>query len=74
MKNVFAVFATVLLCIAALAACSPSTSDLVDTQPSPTQQLAPEQTITFADTVLKAMVRAAMGKPDGDITLAEAEV
>ena len=60
MKNVFAVFATVLLCMVALAACSPSASDLVDTQPSPTQQLAPEQTITLADPVLEAMVRAAM--------------
>ncbi len=57
----------------ALAACSPSASDLVDTQPSPTQQLAPEQTITFADPVLEAMVRAAIGKPDGDITVTDAE-
>ena len=73
MKNVFAVFATVLLCMVALAACSPSASDLVDTHPSPTQQLAPEQTITFADPVLETMVRAAMGKPDGNITVTDAE-
>jgi len=73
MKNVFAVFSTVLLCMVALAACSPSASDLVDTQPSPTQQLVPEQTISFADPVLEAMVRAAMGKPDGDISVTDAE-
>ncbi len=73
MKNVFAVFSKVLLCMIALAACSPSASDLVDTQPSPTQQLVPEQTITFADPVLEAMVRAAMGKPDGDISVTDAE-
>ena len=28
--------------------------------------------VTFADPVLEAMVRGSMGKPEGDITLAEA--
>lgn len=72
MKKALAVFATALLCIAVFAACSPPVSELEGTQSPTTQQ--PTWTVEFTDPTLEAMVRAAMCKPDGDITLAEAEV
>ena len=71
MKKALAVFATALLCIAVFAACSPPVSELEGTQSPTTQQ--PTWTVEFTDPTLEAMVRAAMCKPDGDITLADAE-
>ncbi|NLV73254.1 MAG: leucine-rich repeat domain-containing protein [Chloroflexi bacterium] len=64
-----------------LATCSktaPISSDPVPTAvetasatPVPTPK--PEKTVSFADPILEKMVRAAMNKPEGDITVAEAE-
>lgn len=71
MKKAFAIFATALLCMAALVACSSPASEPEGT-PAPTIQ-QPTQTVEFTDPTLEAMVRAAMCKQDGDITLADAE-
>lgn len=40
---------------------------------APTPEPAAEQVVVFADPALEAMVRASLGKPEGDITAAEAE-
>ena len=69
---------TVLLTIA-LAACStPAVTKTssnpaveVTTTSSPVATSAPV-VVTFADPVLEAMIRSAMGKPEGEITFAEA--
>jgi len=71
-------FLTILLLITligTLAACSPPASEPVDTLPlHEAPEAAPEKTVTFADPVLEAMVRATMGKKlEGGITVAEAE-
>ncbi len=49
----------VMIMVCALAACSPPPE--------------PEKTVVFSDPLLEEMVRTAMNKPEGDITLAEAE-
>lgn len=71
MKRICALF-LILIMIAAATACSQ--------QAGPTETPASVQAdsqntavVTFADPVLEAMVRAAMGKPECDITMAEAE-
>ena len=40
--------------------------------PAPTAEPTPEPVVVFTDAALEARVREAMGKPEGDITLAEA--
>ncbi|MGI6072773.1 MAG: leucine-rich repeat domain-containing protein [Lachnospiraceae bacterium] len=57
-KLLIILLAMVMVC--ALAACSQPPSE-------------PDKTVVFADPLLEEMVRAAMNKPEGDITLAEAE-
>ena len=59
----------IVLFVIGLAACStPAVT------PTPSAVTAPEPGfVTFADPVLEAMVRGSMGKPEGDITLAEAQ-
>ncbi|HCG35887.1 MAG TPA: hypothetical protein DER23_06025, partial [Clostridiales bacterium] len=57
-KLLIILLAMVMVC--ALAACSQPSSE-------------PDKTVVFADPLLEEMVRAAMNKPEGDITLAEAE-
>ncbi len=73
MKKPFAILLVVVM-VCALAACSSPASE-PDGTPAPTQQPThePTQTVEFTDTTLESMVRAAMGKLDGDITAAEAE-
>jgi len=70
-------FLTILILIAligTLAACSPPASEPADTlPPHGAPEAAPEEAVAFADPVLEAMVRGAMGRPEGDITVAEAE-
>lgn len=45
-----------------------------DAVPSPAAEaVAATETVAFADPVLERMVRASVGKPEGDITVAEAE-
>ena len=61
----------VMAMFCALAACSSPVFEPEDTQSPTTQQ--PTRTVEFTDPTLEAMVRAAMCKPDGDITLADAE-
>ena len=61
-----------LLLLTSIVACGTPTST---TQlPTPTQaETAPISVVTFADPSLEAIVRDAMGKPSGDITVAEAK-
>ena len=70
-------FLTILILITligTLAACAPPASGPTSTlTPHEAPEAAPEQAVAFADPVLEAMVRAAMGKPDGDITVTDAE-
>ena len=69
---------TVLLTIT-LAACNTPTVTKTSSNPvaevtttsSPVETSAPG-VVTFADPLLEAMIRGAMGKPEGEITLAEA--
>lgn len=42
-------------------------------KPETTEEPAPELVVTFTDDALEAKVREQMGKPEGDITVAEAE-
>lgn len=67
MKKLYIIsFAMVIVC--ALAACSQPSSE-----PEKAQTPEPEKTVVFSDPLLEKMVRTAMNKPEGDITLAEAE-
>lgn len=50
-------------------AASPSPADT----PAPTPAPTPEPVVVFTDTVLEGLIRKAMNKPQGDITIAEAE-
>ncbi len=70
MKRILSVLLLVSLA-ASFAACSQPSSELASSGPVPTPE--PEKTVVFSDPLLEEMVRAAMNKPEGDITLAEAE-
>jgi hypothetical protein len=63
------VLLAILLALGIVACGTPAT-----TTPSlPSVTAAPAAVVTFADPVLEAMVRGTMGKPEGDITVAEAK-
>ena len=69
---------SLLICFVVLftlcfAACSAPTATSTTPQPQPEATATPPQNVTFTDPVLEKMVRAAMNKPEGDITIAEAE-
>jgi len=68
MKKSFCILLAALFTVG-LAACATSTAA---TTP-PVVSTALPAVVTFADPVLEAMVRGAMGKPEGDITATEAE-
>ncbi len=80
-KTLFVLLA--LLLVLGLAACSqPSSKPEVSESapvatPEPTEEPTPEPTpepvVVFTDAALEAKVREEMGKPEGDITVAEAE-
>lgn len=67
MKSLLRIMLTIWLALS-LTACGAPTA----TAPSPTTSAALD-TVTFSDPVLEAMVRGSIGKPQGDITVAEAE-
>ncbi len=67
MKKVLPVLFALLL-LTSMAACGKQTS----TEP-PQTDLAATGVVTFADPALEEKVRGAMGKPDGDITVADAK-
>ena len=67
MKKTLFVLLALLLALG-LAACSQPSS-----KPEVTQTPEPEKTVVFSDPLLEEMVRTAMIRPEGDITLAEAE-
>lgn len=65
-----------LLLLASLVACGTptSTTPLPTPLPTPTQtETATTSVVAFADSALEVIVRGAMGKPSGDITVAEAK-
>ncbi|MFA7135232.1 MAG: leucine-rich repeat domain-containing protein [Bacteroidales bacterium] len=71
MKKALPVFLALLL-LASLVACGTPTS--TTPLPTPTQtETATTRVVAFADPALEVIVRGAMGKPSGDITLAEAK-
>ncbi|MEA4870465.1 MAG: leucine-rich repeat domain-containing protein [Christensenella sp.] len=72
MKNSLLICLVVLFTLCSVACAAPAAS-VVDAQPSAEVSATPRQTVVFADPVLEKMVRAAMNKPEGDITIAEAE-
>lgn len=56
--------------ILSLSACGSAAKE----SPEPSAEASPtEEVVVFTDTVLEKMVREAMNKPEGDITIAEAE-
>ncbi|MCK9350252.1 MAG: hypothetical protein M0P44_03385 [Clostridiales bacterium] len=65
-----------LLLLTSLVACGTptSTTPLSTPLPTPTQtEMATTSVVTIADPTLEVIVRGAMGKPSGDITVAEAK-
>ena len=69
-KALLALLAPLLL--ASMVACGTQTS--AEQLSTPTQaETAATSVVVFADPVLEAIVRDAMGKPSGDITVAEAK-
>lgn len=65
-----------LLLLTSLVACNTpaSTTPLPTPSPAPTQtETAMTSVVTFADSTLELIVRGAIGKPSGDITVAEAK-
>lgn len=53
---------------------SPDVSESTPVEtPEPTEESTPEPVVVFTDAVLEELVRKAMDKPTGDITLAEAQ-
>lgn len=67
-----AIYAIIILAMAFTAACSAPLAEPSTETPSATATEAPA-IVTFTDPVLEAQVREVMGKPEGDITIAEAE-
>ena len=66
MKRILAALLIVAL-VASLAACAAKPTAPPESEPTP------ESIVEFNDPLLEELVRKAMNKPDGDITLAEAE-
>lgn len=69
---------TLLTCFVVLftlffAACATPAAANTTSEPQPEVTATPLQNVTFNDPLLEKMVRAAMNKPEGDITVAEAE-
>ena len=67
MKSLLRIMLTISLALSLTACGAPAA-----TAPSPTPSAASD-TVTFSDPVLEAMVRGSMGRPEGDITVSEAE-
>jgi len=67
MKNLLRIMLTIWLALSLTACGAPAA-----TVPSTTLSAASD-TVTFSDPVLEAMVRGSIGKPQDDITVAEAE-
>lgn len=77
MRKLF--YSTILLLLAlSLVACAaPAAAPVAEATPAPTAETTeaptPEPIVVFNDEVLEGLIREAMGKPTGDITVAEAE-
>lgn len=72
MKRVFYLLMTAILA-GVLFACGEPATVSSDTPAVDTETTETPEVVVFADAVLEAGVREAMNKPDGDITVAEAE-
>ena len=79
MKRVFCCLMAVLVlfgtvgCAASVAPVTPDDSKQALTATTPATTLAPDDVIAFDDAALETYVRAAIGKPEGDITVADAQ-
>ncbi len=86
MKKVLYLTLVILMAMGLAACTAPSSDETVSSEqsasvsaetPDVSQDSTPEATdepvVVFTDAVLEELVRSAMGKPEGDITLAEAE-
>ena len=71
MKKILSALLALLL-LTSMVACDAPTSTTQLPTPTP-RETATTSIVTFADPVLEAIVRGAMGKPSGDITVAEAK-
>ena len=73
MRKIFILLTAVVFAVSLFAGCSGQKEE--QTPPDDVQTDTPEETdiVVFADPLLESMVREAMGKPEGDITAAEAE-
>lgn len=71
MKRVLCIILALMLALGATACTAPS-AEKSEQDATPTQELKPD-TVLFNDPALEAKVRAAMNKPEGDITAAEAQ-
>jgi len=77
MKRVLCVLLAVLMVLGAAACAAPAAEPAAaqataEPAAEPTAEPVSESVVVFTDPVLEKMVRAAMEKPEGDITLAEA--
>lgn len=80
MRRIILVVLAIVLLIALVACAAPvSEPEKIEgpttepiAAPEPPAPPQPQETVAFTDPTLEAMVRATMGKPDGDITLEEA--
>lgn len=72
MKKVLCLMMTAALA-AALLACGGTEASPADTATTESEAAEAADVVVFADPVLEARIREAMDKPDGDITVAEAE-
>ena len=71
MKKLFCL-TLALLMVLGLAACGvPASTDTISAETSAAAEMP--EVVVFTDAVLEAKVREAMGKPEGDITITEAE-
>ena len=69
---------TILICFIVLftlcvAACASPAAAGITPEPQAEATATPQQNVSFTDPLLEKMVRAAMNKPEGDITITEAE-
>lgn len=70
MKKMFCLTLAILLALGLAACGAPAATQSPEASTSPAET---QSVVTFADPVLEARVRAAMGRPEGGITTAEAE-
>ena len=72
MKKAFCFVFSLLITLSLTACAAPAGTIATETMPAPSKT-DESAVVSFADPALEAMVRGAMGRPEGDITVTEAE-